>query len=124
MHWNRWFSLALLLFLTACASRRGGESSQSYPGSDSRGSDSPSNGAIVTPANSWIGRVVSVNPSARYVVVTYSVGQLPVRDSRLFAYRNGLKVAELKVTEFSRDINAVADITAGECQIGDEVRDH
>lgn len=42
---------------------------------------------------------------------------------RLNVYRNGLKVGELKVTGPQRDNNTVADIVAGECQVGDEVRE-
>jgi hypothetical protein len=65
-----------------------------------------------------------VNASARYVIVTYSLGQVPAARSRLTAYRDGLKVAELVVSDLSRDINIVADIVAGECKAGDEIRDH
>ncbi len=84
----------------------------------------PSPGAtIVTPANTRVGRVALVNGSARYVVVTYPFGELPIRDATLNVFRNGLKVAEVKVTGLSRDINAAADIVAGECQVGDEVRE-
>jgi hypothetical protein len=38
-------------------------------------------------------------------------------------YRRGLKVGEVKVTGPQRDDNIVADITAGEAAVGDEVRD-
>jgi hypothetical protein len=37
--------------------------------------------------------------------------------------RDGLKVGEVKVSGPQRDDNIVADITAGEARVGDEVRD-
>lgn len=117
-------ALAIAFSLSACASRQPSESSsQSFPDGQTPASTAP-NGAIVTPARPKTGRITLVNASARHVVVTFSLGQLPARESRLFVYRDGLKVAEVRITEFSRDINAVADIVAGECQVGDEVREN
>jgi hypothetical protein len=77
--------------------------------------------ALVTPASGTIGRVKTVNASGRFVVISYPVGTLPALEQRLNAHRNGLKVAELKVTGPTRDTHTVADILAGECQVGDEV---
>jgi len=68
------------------------------------------------------GRVASANEQARFVVLTFPIGAVPPRDRRLIAYRNGLKVGELKVTRWQIDNNAVADILTGECRVGDEVR--
>jgi hypothetical protein len=80
---------------------------------------------IVTPASANIGKIASVNPTARFVVITYPVGvSLPGTDQRLNIYRAGLKVAEVTVTGPARDLNTVADITAGECQPGDEAREN
>src|SRR5689334_20079838 len=136
MHWNSWLVLGLVMGLTACASRRGAENNQTFPGSrvpsaapvsatlPTSGSTAPAgagsnssnaSGTIVTPGAPKVGRISLVNGSARYVIVTFSVGQLPVRDARLQVYRDGLKVAELKVADFTRDLNAAADIVAGEC---------
>lgn len=120
MHWNCWNLLALLLLLSGCASRP-------KTGPSSSPADRPNSGpgsTIVTPAEPSIGRITLVRASAGYVIVTYTLGQLPARDSRLQVYRNGLKVAELKVTDLSRDVNAVAEVLAGECQVNDEVRAH
>ena len=80
-------------------------------------------GAIVTPATGTFGRVVSVNSVGRFVVLSYPVGTLPALEKRLNAYRNGLKVAELKVTGPTRDTHIVADVLAGECQAGDVTRE-
>ena len=78
----------------------------------------------VTPAPATVyGKVAHVNPTARFVVLTYPLGKLPPIEKRLSVYRNGMKVAELKVTGPARDQNTVADITAGEAQPGDEARD-
>ena len=57
------------------------------------------------------------------MVVTYALGNLPGPDRRLGVYRNGLKVGEIKITGPARDNNTVADIVAGECQNGDEVKE-
>jgi len=67
--------------------------------------------------------VVSVNPTARFVVLTFPIGALPGLEKRLNVYRGGLKVGEIKITGPQRDNNTVADIVTGECQIGDEVRE-
>jgi hypothetical protein len=79
---------------------------------------------IITPAPGTVyGKIAHVNPTARFVVLTYPLGKLPPVEKRLSVYRNGMKVAELKVTGPARDQNTVADITAGEVQTGDEARD-
>lgn len=80
-------------------------------------------GAIVTPATGTRGRITSVNASGGFVILSYPVGTLPTLERRLNVYRGGLKVAELKVTGPNRDTLTVADITAGQCQIGDEARE-
>jgi hypothetical protein len=77
----------------------------------------------VTPGEGRNGRIVSVNPSARYAVLSYGVGvPLPAVGQVLSVYRAGLKVAEIKVSGPSRDSNTVGDMLTGEGQVGDEVR--
>ena len=56
-------------------------------------------------------------------MLSFPVGQMPRLDQTLFLYRNGLKVAEVKVTGPQRDNNIVADLVTGDAQVGDEVRD-
>jgi len=105
-------ALSGVVMLAGCASRQ--------PASGLQAS-----APIVTPANASAGKIASVNPTARFVVITYPVGvSLPAPDQRLNVYRAGLKVAEIKITGPARDLNTVADITAGECQPGDETRDN
>jgi hypothetical protein len=55
-------------------------------------------------------------------VLTFPLGAMPALERRLNVYRNGLKVAEVKITGPQLDINIDADMVAGECRIGDEVR--
>jgi hypothetical protein len=107
--------IAIIIISTGCARR------QAAPGPVT--TTPKSSPVIVTATESRAGRVTSVNPSARYVVISYPVGTpLPAMDTRLHVYRDGLKVAEVKASKEQIDINAVADIVAGECRIGDEVR--
>ena len=79
--------------------------------------------AIVTPDNSLAGKVISYNSAGRFVVLNFPSRQLPKMDSRLFLYRTGLKVAEVKVTGPQNDDNIVADLVSGDAQTGDDVRD-
>jgi len=78
---------------------------------------------VVTPDNSLTARVAAYNATGRFVVLSFPVGQMPKLDQTLFLYRNGLKVAEIKVTGPQRDNNIVADLVTGDAEVGDEVRD-
>ena len=77
---------------------------------------------VVTPDNSLSAKVASYNAVGRFVVLSFPVGQMPKLEQTLFLYRNGLKVAEVKVTGPQRDNNIVADLVTGDAQVGDEVR--
>jgi len=113
--------MAGALMLAGCA--RSQHEFPTQPSDAATGATAKPPTVIVTPAPANAGRITSVNPAARYVVITYPVGvALPAIDRKLDVYRSGLKVAEVKITGPSRDLNTVADITAGECQPGDEVR--
>ncbi len=123
----RWESLwlAAALMAAGCATKKNvyGTSEQPpmTPGVAATSPKPPA--VIVTPATGNRGRVTSVNPTARHVVVSYALGiPLPLVDQKLFVYRAGLKVAELKVSKERIDVNLVADIASGECRVGDEVR--
>jgi hypothetical protein len=78
---------------------------------------------IVTPGSSLTGRVVSYNSVGRFVVLSFPVGQMPKLNQSLFLYRNGLKVAEIKITGPQSDNNVVADLVTGEARVGDDVRE-
>ncbi len=78
---------------------------------------------IVTQENSLIGKVALVRASERFVVLNFPVGRLPAIDQHLKLYRGGLKVGEVKVTGPQYDDNVVADLVAGDSEVGDLVRD-
>ena len=78
---------------------------------------------IVTADNSLAGRVISYNSTGRFLVLNFPSRLMPNTDQRLFLYRSGLKVAEVKVTGPQNDDNIVADLVSGDVTIGDEVRD-
>lgn len=77
----------------------------------------------LTPDNTLVGKVVLVNPTARYVVLNFPAGRRAVAGQVLHVYRKDLKVGEVTVNSLQRDDNAVADISAGEAAMGDQVRD-
>ena len=77
---------------------------------------------IITPDNSLTAKVVRYNSLARFVVLSFPVGQMPQSGQTLFLYRAGMKVGEVKVGTQQQDNDVVADITSGDAQVGDEVR--
>lgn len=79
-------------------------------------------GPVVRPADGMIGKVVSVNDKLRFVVLDFTLYQLPEPGQMLNVYRASMKVGELKVTGPSRNFTTAADIVLGEAAFGDEVR--
>lgn len=69
------------------------------------------------------GRVLTYVASGRYAVLNFPIGHLPALGQRLSVYRGGLKVGEIKVSGPQRDDNIIGDLTEGEVQPGDEVRE-
>jgi hypothetical protein len=80
--------------------------------------------AILTPDNTLAGKVVRVNESARIAVLEFPLGRMAAIDQRLFAYHQGLKAGEVKVTGPQQDDRIVADVISGEVKAGDEVRSY
>ena len=78
---------------------------------------------ILTPDYSLTAKVVSVNTVGRFVVLGFPASQLPKVDQTLFLYRGGLKVAEVRITGPQQENDIVADLTSGDAQVGDTVRD-
>jgi hypothetical protein len=108
----------ILLGLAGCARAPREPWTQGAPGGQK------SSSVIVTPAQPNRGRILTVNSTAKHVVVTYPIGvPLPLVEQRLNVYRAGLKVAEIRVSKERMDVNVVADIASGECKPGDEVRE-
>jgi hypothetical protein len=77
---------------------------------------------IVTPSSSQPGTVMTYNEAGRFVVLNFPLGTTPSIGDKMFLYRRGLKVGEVKITGPRRDDNIVADLVAGEAQTTDEVR--
>lgn len=78
---------------------------------------------IVTPDTTLVGKVVSANAASRFAVLNFPMGRMAQVGQVLNVYRSGLKVGEVKVSGPQRDDNIVADISVGEAQKGDEVKD-
>ena len=76
----------------------------------------------IVPETGLQGKIVSVNASLRFVVLNFPVGRMAAADQQMTVYRQGQKVGEIKVTGPQQDDNIIADITAGDAEVGDEVR--
>jgi hypothetical protein len=124
------FALSLLLVavlaFSGCAHHKAAVASRTpaaAPAAIAEPSATPA--AIVTPETGVAGKVASFNDAGRFVVLNFPVGRMPAAEQRLFVYRQGLKVGEVKVdAAWKRDENVVADLLAGEARPGDEVRDN
>jgi len=77
---------------------------------------------VVTPENALVGKVATVNTVGRFVVVNFPLGKMAAVGQSLNLYRRGLKVGEVKVTGPQREDNIVADLLAGDAEVGDEAR--
>lgn len=99
------------------------KASQPTPGTSPRPPVRKDEQVIVTPETGLVGKVASVNPGGRYVILNFPIGHLPTLNQRLNVYRFGLKVGEVTVTGPQMDDNVVADLTNGEAQKGDQVLD-
>ena len=75
------------------------------------------------PETLLVGRVVKVNVTGRFVVVSFPLGRMPGIEQRLNVYRRGLKVGDVRITGPQLDYNIVGDIAAGEALVGDDLRD-
>jgi hypothetical protein len=110
--------LVILSLAPGCS--RGKNTTAATPAPTQKGQ---TNQTVITPASGATGRVAMVNKTSRFVVLSYAFGSEPSIGQKLNVYRNSLKVAELKVTGPQSQGNTVADITTGEIQIDDEVRE-
>lgn len=75
-----------------------------------------------TPDSLLGGKVVHVNTAGRFVVLNFPPGRMAAIEQRLNLYRGGVKVGEVKVTGPARETNIVADLVAGEAEVGDDTR--
>lgn len=76
----------------------------------------------ILPSNEVSGKVVLINEGLRYIVVDFGFGRLPQPDQRLAVYRQGKKVAEVKISGNPKASNFAADVVMGAVQVGDEVK--
>ncbi len=76
----------------------------------------------VTPVTESAGKVASVNPALRFVVIDFAFNPAPRVDERMAVYRQGQKVGEVRISRQARAGIIAADITTGDVRVGDEVR--
>jgi len=74
------------------------------------------------PVSEPVGKVASVNPTLRFVVIDFALNPVPQVDQRMAVYREGQKVGEVKISPQSRNSIIAADVTAGDAKVGDDVR--
>ncbi len=108
------FALSLALVVSGCAGKPHKPTMVAKPAATSTA-------PIITPDFSLSAKVISVNTVGRFVVLSFPAGGMPKIDQTMFLYRDGLKVAELRVTGPQQENNIVADITSGDAQVGDTV---
>ncbi|HEY5914165.1 MAG TPA: hypothetical protein VJA21_26555 [Verrucomicrobiae bacterium] len=115
--------LVALALLTGFGCARGKRNPPVFSSQPLVVSPQPGQKLILTPETALVGKVIRVNPAARFAVMSFPIGHLPALEQRLSVYRLGLKTGEIKVTGPQLDDKVVGDIAAGEVQPGDEVRD-
>ena len=124
-----WHSVILIcaLALPGCAGRKAAAPPPAAPRRDAAAA-APARAAgtnqtlIVTSENVLVGKVAMVNTIGRFVVLNFPPGKMATVEQRFNLYRRGLKVGEAKVTGPQRQDNIVADLVAGEAEVGDEAR--
>ncbi len=101
------------LTLSGCAKKKVADGSRPQPRTGAR---------TTAPESTLIGKVVGVNAPGRFVVLNFPLGRMPSPDRHLNLYRHGQMVGEVKVTGPQREDNTVADLVAGEAEVGDDAR--
>jgi hypothetical protein len=115
----------MALMMSGCAWFGKGKSAKNTPAptTSSLAQNSPTGTNVtVTPDASPNGSVARVNTVGRFAVLNFPLGNMPLMGQRLFVYRQGLRVGEVRVTGPSNDDDTVADIINGEAEKGDEIR--
>lgn len=115
---NRSLALIVAALVSGCVSSEATKSGNSSV----RGAAKGGLPSAQVDEKSW-GRVASVNPSLRFVVMDFPLRRMPELDQRLNVYRSSQKVGEVKVTGPVMGTTIAGDIVAGEAQLGDEVRE-
>lgn len=74
------------------------------------------------PMGGWSGRILSINSKLRFVVIDFSLNQMPPNGRVMSVYRAGTKVGEVRLGAQTRGDLSTAEILEGELQFGDEAR--
>jgi len=85
-------------------------------------SDKAKSKPVITADFRPVGKVAMVDGPGHFVVVSFEPGAVPKAGTQLNVYHAGGKVGEIKVTGPESNNNTVANIEAGEIQVGDETR--
>ena len=118
------FALVAAILLTGpgCFGRKKTAVAERPPSAFTVKSSGARTNVVSVPTASSVGRVASVNGSAKFAVINFPIGQVPPNDTRLSVFRGGMKVGEIKITGPAQDTFTVGDIVSGSAQDGDEVR--
>jgi hypothetical protein len=76
---------------------------------------------VITPDLTPVGRVEMVNREARFIVVSFPPGHLPAPGEHWSVNHRGLKIGEVVISGPQREVDTVADVIAGEANVGDDV---
>jgi hypothetical protein len=120
-------TLAFALAVSGCAGKRGADApAAAQPRARApvapAAATATNQTLIVTPEQALVGKVMLVNTIGRFLTLRFPLGRMPEVEQRLSLYRRGLKVGEVKVTGPQREDRIVADLVAGEAEVGDEAR--
>src|SRR5579871_6612299 len=78
-----------------------------YRGPGSEGYNKPSTSgqpaAVVTPDLSLAAKVIVVNTTGRFVILSFPQGQMPKPQQTMFIYRSGVKVAQVTISESKQE---------------------
>ena len=77
---------------------------------------------VILPVAEATGLVTKVHERLRFVVIDYALQELPGQGQILYLYRQGQRVARLKVSGPVMGQSLVADIVEGAAAVGDEAR--
>src|SRR5437667_630703 len=91
-----WVVCAALLLCGCLGKRKTGP--ESAAAATTPGANKGGQKLVVTPETALVGKVAWVNTSAKFVVLNFPLGRLPVIDQHLSLYRSGSKVGEVKIT--------------------------
>lgn len=68
------------------------------------------------------GKIITINSGLRYVVIDFGLTTPPGEGSIVHLFRQGIKVAEVRITGPQREAVTAGDILIGDPMVGDEVR--